>query len=103
MRSSRSSSLQSFEVVSPQSVASRVSSRTLSTAPLPEVNEMSGIIRQYKVAAVQAEPGWFDLEKSVQKTVDLIDEAGKKGCKLIAFPETCKQRMIAVHSCSNLS
>jgi predicted amidohydrolase len=51
---------------------------------------MLATIRQYKAAAVQAEPGWFDLEKSVQKTVTLIDEAGKEGCKLIAFPETCK-------------
>lgn len=46
-------------------------------------------ITKYKAAAVQAEPGWFNLEKSVQKTVDLINEAGEKGCKLIAFPETC--------------
>ncbi|KAK7417302.1 hypothetical protein QQZ08_011682 [Neonectria magnoliae] len=32
--------------------------------------------------------GWFDLEKSVKKTIALIEEAGEKGCKLIAFPET---------------
>lgn len=49
---------------------------------------MPATIRQYKAACVQAEPGWFDLEKSVQKTVNLILEAGDKGCKLIAFPET---------------
>jgi len=49
---------------------------------------MPATIRQYKAACVQAEPGWFDLEKSVQKTVNLILEAGEKGCKLIAFPET---------------
>ena len=51
---------------------------------------MPATIRQYKAAAVQAEPSWFNLEKSVQKTVDLIHEAGQKGCKLIAFPETCE-------------
>ena len=51
---------------------------------------MPASIRKYKAAAVQSEPAWFDLEKSVQKTVDLINEAGQKGCKLIAFPETCK-------------
>jgi predicted amidohydrolase len=51
---------------------------------------MPATIRQYKAACVQAEPGWFDLEKSVKKTVDLIVEAGEKKCKLIAFPETCK-------------
>ncbi|KAI9675862.1 MAG: hypothetical protein M1822_008871 [Bathelium mastoideum] len=49
---------------------------------------MPAAIRKYKAATVQSEPGWFDLEKSVQKTIDLIDEAGQKGCKLIAFPET---------------
>ena len=43
----------------------------------------------YKAACVQSEPGWFDLEKSVVKTISLITEAGEKGCKLIAFPETC--------------
>ncbi len=51
---------------------------------------MSAVTRQYKAAAVQAEPGWFNLEKSVQKTVGLIEEAGEKGCKLIAFPELCE-------------
>ncbi|KAK0757900.1 hypothetical protein N5P37_009192 [Trichoderma harzianum] len=48
---------------------------------------MVATIRQYKAACVQAEPGWFDLEKCVQKTVKFITEAGEKGCKLIAFPE----------------
>ncbi|KAM3497010.1 hypothetical protein MY10362_009621 [Beauveria mimosiformis] len=48
---------------------------------------MSAPIRKYKAAAVQAEPGWFNLEESVQKTIKLIQEAGEKGCKLIAFPE----------------
>lgn len=51
---------------------------------------MPATIRQYKAAAVQAEPGWFDLAKSVKKTIDLIREAGEKGCKLIAFPELCE-------------
>lgn len=51
---------------------------------------MSAVTRQYKAAAVQAEPGWFNLEKSVQKTISLIQEAGEKGCKLIAFPELCE-------------
>jgi len=51
---------------------------------------MPATIRQYKAACVQAEPGWFDLEKSVQITIKYINEAGEKGCKLVAFPETCK-------------
>lgn len=49
---------------------------------------MPATIRKYKAACVQAEPGWFDLEKSVQKTIALIQEAGEKECKLIGFPET---------------
>ncbi|EQL02128.1 Nitrilase/cyanide hydratase and apolipoprotein N-acyltransferase [Ophiocordyceps sinensis CO18] len=48
---------------------------------------MPATIRRYKAACVQAEPGWFNLQKSVDKTVALILEAGEKGCKLIAFPE----------------
>ncbi|KAL4885706.1 carbon-nitrogen hydrolase [Aspergillus karnatakaensis] len=40
-----------------------------------------------KVAVVQAEPCWFDVEAAVTKTCDLITEAGKNGAKLIAFAE----------------
>jgi len=50
---------------------------------------MVATIRKYKAAAVTAEPGWFDLELSTQKTIHWINEAGKAGCKLIAFPELC--------------
>lgn len=53
---------------------------------------MVATIRQYKAACVQAEPGWFNLEKCIQKTVKFILEAGEKGCKLIAFPEVCKSK-----------
>jgi len=41
-----------------------------------------------KVAAVQAAPALLDIEKSVEKTIALIDEAGAKGVQLIVFPET---------------
>ncbi|CAG7921855.1 unnamed protein product [Penicillium olsonii] len=40
-----------------------------------------------RVAAVQAESVYFDLEGSVEKTCRLIEEAAGKGCNLIAFPE----------------
>ncbi|KAL5342158.1 carbon-nitrogen hydrolase [Aspergillus crustosus] len=40
-----------------------------------------------KVAVVQDEPCWFDVDAAVIKTCDLITEAGKNGAKLIAFPE----------------
>lgn len=50
---------------------------------------MPASIKKYKAAAVQAEPGWFDLDLSVEKTIHWINEAGKAGCKLVAFPEVC--------------
>ncbi|KYK57895.1 cyanide hydratase [Drechmeria coniospora] len=55
---------------------------------------MPATIRQYKAAAVQAEPGWFNLEKSVRRTVELIGEAAEKGCKLVAFPELYRNTLI---------
>jgi nitrilase len=39
-----------------------------------------------KVAAVQAESAWCDLEGSVDKTCDLIKQAGEQDCDLIGFP-----------------
>jgi len=42
----------------------------------------------YKVAAVQAAPAFLDLEASIDKASQLIDEAGANGARLIAFPET---------------
>ncbi|EJD54336.1 cyanide hydratase, partial [Auricularia subglabra TFB-10046 SS5] len=44
-------------------------------------------LSQYKAAAVSSEPCWFDLQAGVQKTIAFISEAGKAGCKLVAFPE----------------
>ncbi|KAI1075560.1 cyanide hydratase [Whalleya microplaca] len=44
-------------------------------------------LTKYKAAAVTSEPGWFDLEAGVQKTINFIIEAGQAGCKLVAFPE----------------
>lgn len=40
-----------------------------------------------KTATVQAEPEWFDLKGSVEKTIKLIKEASDNGAELIAFPE----------------
>jgi predicted amidohydrolase len=51
---------------------------------------MVATIKKYKAAAVNAEPGWLNLELSIQKTIHWINEAGQNGCKLIAFPELCK-------------
>jgi predicted amidohydrolase len=39
------------------------------------------------VGAVQAEPVWFDLQGTVEKTVSLIEQAAAKGVQVLAFPE----------------
>ncbi|KAJ6519694.1 carbon-nitrogen hydrolase [Mycena sanguinolenta] len=41
----------------------------------------------FKVAAVQAEPVWLDLQGGVEKTIKIIQEAAAKGAKIIGFPE----------------
>lgn len=41
-----------------------------------------------KVAAVQASPAFLNLKQSIEKTIELIDQAGKEGVQLLAFPET---------------
>lgn len=41
-----------------------------------------------KVAAVQASPALLDIEKSIAKTVAIMDDAGAQGVELIVFPET---------------
>ncbi|ESK92265.1 nitrilase [Moniliophthora roreri MCA 2997] len=40
-----------------------------------------------KVAAVQAEPAWFDLEAGVDKVVSIIKDAAVNGAQLVGFPE----------------
>ncbi|KAL9118299.1 MAG: hypothetical protein Q9187_005160, partial [Circinaria calcarea] len=47
----------------------------------------SAMGKQVKVAAVQAEPAWLDLQGSVQKVISLIEEAGKNGANVLGFPE----------------
>ena len=62
------------------------------TLNLQITSKMPGLIKKYKAACVTAEPGWFDLELSVQKTIHWINEAGKAGVKFLAFPEVCMSR-----------
>lgn len=44
--------------------------------------------RSVKVAAVQAEPVWFDMERSTDKVISLVAEAAANGAEVIGFPET---------------
>lgn len=41
-----------------------------------------------RVASVQAEPAWLDLDAGVEKMRRLIAEAAEGGARLVAFPET---------------
>ena len=43
--------------------------------------------QKIRVAAVQAEPVWNDLEGGVQKVISIIKEAGKNGVNVLGFPE----------------
>lgn len=43
---------------------------------------------QVKVAAIQAEPVWNDLQGGVAKTISLIKEASANGANVVGFPET---------------
>lgn len=40
-----------------------------------------------KIAAVQAEPVWNDLQGGVKKVISLIKEASSNGANVIGFPE----------------
>jgi predicted amidohydrolase len=40
-----------------------------------------------RVGAVQAEPAWLDLQGGVEKTIALIQQAGKDGVNVLGFPE----------------
>jgi aliphatic nitrilase len=42
----------------------------------------------YKVAAAHVAPAFLDTEKTVAKACSLIEEAARRGARLIAFPET---------------
>lgn len=40
-----------------------------------------------KIAAIQAEPAWNDLQGGVNKAIALIKEAASNGANVLGFPE----------------
>lgn len=42
---------------------------------------------EVKIAAIQAEPAWNDLQGEVAKSISLIKEAARNGANVIGFPE----------------
>ncbi|KAI8242970.1 Arylacetonitrilase [Colletotrichum sp. SAR 10_99] len=57
-------------------------------------------VKPIRVAAVQAEGCYFDLEAAVEKTCKLIEEAAGKGCDLIAFPEVWIPNYPVLNGCN---
>ncbi|QTH24625.1 carbon-nitrogen hydrolase family protein [Rhizorhabdus wittichii] len=52
------------------------------------MRDSSPAIKQvFTAAAVQAAPEYLNLERGVEKTIALIEEAARKGVQLIGFPE----------------
>ncbi|MFR2550445.1 MAG: nitrilase-related carbon-nitrogen hydrolase [Clostridioides difficile] len=48
---------------------------------------MSKENKNVRIAVVQASPVIMDLEKTVEKALGLIKEAGRKGANIVVFPE----------------
>jgi len=42
---------------------------------------------KFKAAAVQAAPVFLDLDKTIDKSIALIEDAARNGAEMIAFPE----------------
>ncbi|VUC35673.1 unnamed protein product [Clonostachys rosea] len=48
---------------------------------------MSATGQKLKIAAIQAEPAWNDLEGGVTKSISLIEQAAAQGAQVVGFPE----------------
>ena len=48
---------------------------------------MGDVYPKVKLAAAQAAPVWLNREATVQKACSLIEEAGRNGAQIVAFPE----------------
>jgi len=58
-------------------------------AASPAVGAASPLSKEtYRLAAVQAEPIWYDMEATADKTITLMAEAKNNGADVVAFGET---------------
>ncbi|KAK0225492.1 hypothetical protein IW262DRAFT_1456564 [Armillaria fumosa] len=51
----------------------------------------------FKVAAIQAEPAWCDLQGGVDKTIRIIREASSEGLKSSVFRSSSSQAIHGHH------
>jgi hypothetical protein len=52
-----------------------------------ETSQYAKMSKTVKVAAIQAEPVWQDLQGGVDKSIRLIQDAASNGANVIGFPE----------------
>ena len=70
------------------SYASTTESFTLELVPRhPHIITSTMSKNTGRVAAVQAEPVWNDLEGGVQKVISIIEQAAANGANVLGFPE----------------
>lgn len=67
--------------MSPEQSTPSIISLTESTSTISMAN------KQIKVAAIQAEPVWNDLQGGVDKAIAYIQEAASNGANVLGFPE----------------
>ncbi|KAK7062812.1 hypothetical protein VNI00_000305 [Paramarasmius palmivorus] len=61
--------------------------KSVDLLPLLQVHRTPPSPMAMKIAAVQAEPAWFDLEAGVEKVISILREAAANGARLVGFPE----------------
>lgn len=68
-------------------VATSEASRNMMAEILIQTILISGDQEHTRVAVVQAEPVYFDLDGATQKAILFIEKAVDRGAQLVAFPE----------------
>lgn len=63
------------------------SSASSTQSAITQSTTMASPKQTVKVAAIQAEPAWNDLQGGVAKSIALIEEAAANGTNVLGFPE----------------